>query len=864
MAHSKSDGNADWVRLRASVHCTRRPGLHQWLPFTIRALIRSVVKTPFTFHPWQGEHLPDFPEPGSTTAIEMLLTNLEAKSVTETCRRLESLSFDDYRLTLDGPPEKRRIGDLLEERGGGFRGLGEVCLDFLSPLILAPEPLREENLPDAKKFLRILEARVRAVGCGGLWPESQPSVELIPWHMRMAPVRSRPSKSQPGHREFLRGVLGPLLVRGDLETLLPLLLLVEELHLGRSLAVGCGHCRLIPNHAVVDEALGRWQLWAAQASMLRDDPEHAGEWLHPSAPDDTELQSLCAEVAKGRFPSEPAKLVAIPKSGGQGVRHVGKLAHRTYLFHRVLAKLLGPAIDRRLSPAALAYRPGKSTRLARPFLTHAIDAGCTHVAKADIASFFDEIPWPRLEECIGAFLPAGDRLAREALRAAWSLPFEGKNRSAGILQGSPLSPLLANLFLAGWDDAMAARGHHHIRYGDDVLIAAAGEAGAATALQDATGLLEPLGLRLQPEKTAVLPIAEGFRHLGLDLGGEDGDILETSKPALRRTLYLTRVDEWAGLDHEALLLREGGKLIHRLPLLQIAQIVSLGIGGFSTALLSACTHRGIPVTIADRSGHHCGTLHAEPRKFFRAVEAHARARAALGDNDLIRLCREILQAKLSGYLGWADSLLPPASTAIRTAAKAGLDSLKTKNAVDSFLGIEGSTARNLLGTVNALCRDPIWKSDTRQPHARRDPWNLLLDTISFLLFTRINALLRGVSLDPFLGFLHSPDDRFESLVCDLQEPFRARCERLAVRLGNLNLLQPQHTSRLPDGTWTWGPGGWHAIITEFERELDRRRTPDRLDWRTQIHHIVEAVRLWALDPRHPLSLIPPGSAPPHP
>jgi len=160
--------------------------------------------------------------------------------------------------------------------------------------------------------------------------------------------------------------------------------------------------------------------------------------------------------------------------------------------------------------------------------------------------------------------------------------------------------------------------------------------------------------------------------------------------------------------------------------------------------------------------------------------------------------------------------------------------------------------------VNDLCRDPFWHSGSREPHSRKDAWNLLLDTLSFLLFTRVNILVRATGLDPFLGFLHSPSDRFESLVCDIQEPFRARIERLAVRLVNIGILKPAHTEKHPDGSWSWSPDGWRQIIAEFESELDRRRGKDPITWRTQVQHLVEAIRLWALDPERRLSFLPSG------
>ena len=846
-----------WFRLPLTIRCAAEPPEPQWFPFILRAILKTVCKSPFTFHQQDGAGLPVAPRIGEIYRIYVFLTNIDESLAREVAVRVAKTRFENFSVEDVGRLETRSVGGLIDELESRCAGAEEICMDFRTPFVIGSSSPGADVALSPEKILRLLEARAKHVLGRTLIPQEKFEWEARSWFLHKTKPRIRMSRSQPGHREFVQGLEGPLFLRGDHAPLLPLLALAGELHVGRALTVGSGYFQILRDVPVLDVPFADPGKWISEAARLREDPERIEIWLGPAAPDDAEIRDLCSAIRKGEFPREPAKKIAIPKSSG-GTRTVGRLEPRTFLFHRMLMRVLERPIDRRLSPAALAYRPGRGVRDARPFLSQAVSNGCTHVAKADVASFFDEIPWEHLQNCVEDFLPAGDRTVRAALEAAWRLAYTSGERKSGLLQGSPVSPLLANLFLAKWDDAMASRGHSHLRYGDDLLIAARSEEDALLALGDASNLLRNFGLRLNPEKNAILSIAEGFRHLGLDLGGEDGDIVETAKPALRRTLYLTKADEWAGIDHGAILVRDGTKMIHRIPLLQVSNVVLLGIGGVSTAFMSACLHRGIPVTIADHSGHHCGTLHAESRQFYALVVAHGRARYGMRTDAALEVARTIVEAKLTGYLGWADSILPPASQILRDSARSGVQSLKGKTEASSFLGIEGAAARKLFRAVNDLCRDPFWHSGSREPHSRKDAWNLLLDTLSFLLFTRVNILVRATGLDPFLGFLHSPSDRFESLVCDIQEPFRARIERLAVRLVNIGILKPAHTEKHPDGSWSWSPDGWRQIIAEFETELDRRRGKDPITWRTQVQHLVEAIRLWALDPERRLSFLPSG------
>jgi hypothetical protein len=88
--------------------------------------------------------------------------------------------------------------------------------------------------------------------------------------------------------------------------------------------------------------------------------------------------------------------------------------------------------------------------------------------------------------------------------------------NAGALQGAPLSPLLSNVYLMAFDDALTARGYKLIRYCDDFVIPCASESEARQALGDARDALKAKRLQLHPEKTRLVSPAEGFVFLGYE------------------------------------------------------------------------------------------------------------------------------------------------------------------------------------------------------------------------------------------------------------------------------------------------------------------------------------------------------------
>ncbi|MDE0084696.1 MAG: reverse transcriptase domain-containing protein [Candidatus Poribacteria bacterium] len=87
-------------------------------------------------------------------------------------------------------------------------------------------------------------------------------------------------------------------------------------------------------------------------------------------------------------------------------------------------------------------------------------------------------------------------------------------RKIGIIQGSPLSPLLANLYLHAFDKAMTRAGIRMVRYADDLLLLCRSEGRAQQAHNYAQKRLAVLKLQLNPKKTKIAHFDDGIDFLG--------------------------------------------------------------------------------------------------------------------------------------------------------------------------------------------------------------------------------------------------------------------------------------------------------------------------------------------------------------
>jgi len=221
------------------------------------------------------------------------------------------------------------------------------------------------------------------------------------------------------------------------------------------------------------------------------------------------LRRLAKELAENRYQPYPPRWVEVPKRSG-GVRRLAILCVRDRIVQLALHIVLSSLWDKRFAPCSYAYRPGRSALQAVAAVERARAMGKVWVVDADIESFFDSVPHAPLFALLEDWLP--DEKVRQLVRLC--VTTTAPNQGRGIAQGAPLSPLLANLYLHPFDEALSQGGYSLIRYADDFVILCATRPQAEEALQRAERLLNGLGLRLNANKTRIVHWDDGFTFLG--------------------------------------------------------------------------------------------------------------------------------------------------------------------------------------------------------------------------------------------------------------------------------------------------------------------------------------------------------------
>jgi hypothetical protein len=197
--------------------------------------------------------------------------------------------------------------------------------------------------------------------------------------------------------------------------------------------------------------------------------------------------------------------------------------HRLTLAHtlgdrmrlRATLAFLNDRVDHKLSPRCYGNRPHGTRNYTdrrtavRRFQRLVWTEGNAWVAKLDVSKFYDTLPHGPVLDALKAFVRDRGCVREITGYLAWYLEQCWPGHSAppanleGLPQGSPVSAVLANIYMTSFDKALTAAGIEHIRFLDDVTIVARSPKQLAAQLECAMQGIERLGLTLAPKKTFV-------------------------------------------------------------------------------------------------------------------------------------------------------------------------------------------------------------------------------------------------------------------------------------------------------------------------------------------------------------------------
>ncbi len=277
---------------------------------------------------------------------------------------------------------------------------------------------------------------------------------------------------------------------------------------------GVAHLTLLQQMLAEENLLKAWQRVRSNQGMAGSDGLSIRRTEEVLA---ATLQDLREEIEQRQYQPLPLLELMVKKPDG-GERRLAVPTVRDRIVQTAAALVLSPLLEKGFEDSSYAYRPGRSVADAIAQVARFREQHYLWVVDADIRKFFDEINHELLLGRLRKELNDHSLLPLiELWLAAIMQPESGERYllTKGVVQGSPISPLLSNLYLDELDELLKQQQFHLVRYADDFLILCRSRAEAEQALQLTCQRLEALALTISREKSRIIHFSEGFTFLGV-------------------------------------------------------------------------------------------------------------------------------------------------------------------------------------------------------------------------------------------------------------------------------------------------------------------------------------------------------------
>ena len=519
------------------------------------------------------------------------------------------------------------------------------------------------------------------------------------------------------------------------------------------------------------------------------------------------------------------------------------------LLLRCIAVKMQEHYNEIFSPFCFAFRLGLGVEKAVKGVVEYLKEGKLWIAKIDIKDYFDSIPLPSLEERIQELV--SEKALLKLLHQYFYCKIEDggiiTRKEQGIVQGSPLSPFMANLYLSALDHRLSQESISFCRYADDICLFFKSEKEACEGYRYISDILKhTFKLQINNDKSGVY-YGLHQKYLGYRFRKEKktGNIFSMRDRKQRMEVYyrwnadaIRRVDRNYHIINDGILSKrdftvlfenEQGKKYIPVEAVQTLNVFSSII--FSSDFFRFMSEKKLSVNIFDRYGELAGSFYAA-HNGFGGKTMLKQAEIYLDPAKRLAIAKKLeigalhnLRANLRYYHYHKQEKRLKESI---DAFSEFITLINEATDISKMLLTEARARQIYYNAYKYILEDEDFQFTKRTRRPPKDPLNSMISFGNVYLYNRIATEINKTSLDIRIGFMHSTNTRSQSLNLDIAEIFKPLIvDRTIFTLINRKMIHKNEHFELTDqGGMYLNREGKKLFLTELENKIYQKQTKD--------------------------------------
>ena len=508
---------------------------------------------------------------------------------------------------------------------------------------------------------------------------------------------------------------------------------------------------------------------------------------------------------------------------------------------KFISKLLLEVLEKYIAPNfsenSFAYQKGKGTTQAILKIKKLVEEGNEIVGKIDIKDYFDTINHEKLLKMMQDVKIERRviELINKFIKCKVDYQYSTYTKTQGIIQGSPLSAILSNIYLDSFDKELDKLNIKYIRYCDDINIFGKDKKEVYSTIKFIEKRLkEQYLLNINHNKTEITnvfyTIFLGYKLIKNKFGVEIVKISKEVQYTNRwRTNSLEKINNEYHIINEGILSQsdytilfenKNKKVYIPIEATKILNIYSNII--INSNFFNLMNSKNIIVNLFDKHNRYIGKfIPSNTRKscllLLKQVEIYN------DYNKRMNMAKDILSSEIYNLKSNLKYYNRRYNHDIKEKIKLIEKAEKEINLIkehEKLLLCEARIKGIYYSCFNEILQNEKFKFIKRSKRPPQDPINALISFGNTLLYNYIAKEIYKTKLDIRIAYLHSSNNRYESLNLDLADIFKPIIvDKIIFKLINKKIINDRlHFENINGGVYLTGEGK-NIVINEFYKKI---------------------------------------------